>query len=169
MTPIIHLSRQGLVAAARLSAIPRNTRSLFGFSWFGADKVSWTRSDGVPYMSNGMRPVSPPAMHLNILADACAILFYKSNTPGTSNSAPTPSTPPKNASTLQSTSTPTSDHHGEKKAAAVAKASALAKRDEEVRQKLLDMDGGSAGFEFEDGKPAGGQGRETKRNMFRIM
>ncbi|KAJ9124492.1 hypothetical protein QFC24_003283 [Naganishia onofrii] len=49
------------------------------------------------------------------------------------------------------------------------KNSALAARDEEVMQKLLDMDGGNAGFEFQDGKPAGGQGRETKRNMFRLM
>lgn len=73
--------------------------------------------------------------------------------------------PPQNAAKPPTTG----QHHEEKKAAAVAKASALAARDEEVRQKLLDMDGGSAGFEFEDGKPAGGQGRETRRNMFRLM
>lgn len=73
--------------------------------------------------------------------------------------------PPQNAAKPPTTG----QHSEEKKAAVVAKASALAARDEEVRQKLLDMDGGSAGFEFEDGKPAGGQGRETRRNMFRLM
>ncbi|GHJ86296.1 hypothetical protein NliqN6_2698 [Naganishia liquefaciens] len=47
--------------------------------------------------------------------------------------------------------------------------SSLSARDEEIKRKLLDMDGGNAGFGYEGGKPEGGQGRETRRNMFRIM
>jgi hypothetical protein len=94
------------------------------------------------------------------------VFLQKSNPPSAPKSpSTTTQSPPQNAAKPPNTS----DSHDEKKAAAVAKASALAARDEEVRQKLLDMDGGSAGFEFEDGKPAGGQGRETRRNMFRIM
>ncbi len=45
----------------------------------------------------------------------------------------------------------------------------LMERDAAAIKALLDRDGGSAGFEYEDGAPAGGQSKAVKREMFRIM
>jgi hypothetical protein len=45
----------------------------------------------------------------------------------------------------------------------------MSPRDAEALQKLLDRDGGSSGFEFEDGVPASGQRAAVRKQMFRLM
>lgn len=45
----------------------------------------------------------------------------------------------------------------------------VAEQDEELRQKLLDRDGGSAGVPTREGKWDQAMGRETARQMFRVL
>ncbi|PWZ02612.1 hypothetical protein BCV70DRAFT_196854 [Testicularia cyperi] len=45
----------------------------------------------------------------------------------------------------------------------------MLKRDQELLQKLLDRDGGSAGISTLDGRYEEGLGPETKKNMFRLI
>lgn len=45
----------------------------------------------------------------------------------------------------------------------------VAERDAELQARLLDRDGGNAGFQYVNGKPEGGLGPETKKNMFRVI
>lgn len=45
----------------------------------------------------------------------------------------------------------------------------LAEQEAEAVRRLLDRDGGNAGFEYEDGAPEGGQRRSVKREMFRLI
>ena len=51
----------------------------------------------------------------------------------------------------------------------VAVKHSMLKRDAELLAKLLDRDGGEAGVAVVDGAYEEGLGRETKKNMFRLI
>lgn len=126
-------------------------RTLFGYNFFGP-KHADTAEAGAP---DGSKPdarvsISP---HLRTTQDT------KSDT---------------NAmATISAVKKPTSSSDLPQKPSSMSKThsanTGMLDRDTEALQKLLDRDGGSAGFEFEDGAPAGGQKKAVKREMFRLM
>ncbi|EPQ26081.1 uncharacterized protein PFL1_06289 [Pseudozyma flocculosa PF-1] len=65
------------------------------------------------------------------------------------------------------TSSSTNDDEGTRRRA--EKTNTMLKRDQELLQKLLDREGGSAGIATVDGTYEEGLGKETKKNMFRLI
>ncbi len=129
-------------------------RNIYGWGWF---KVSGLRSLGLDGEHSGVR-----ILNIN----------HQTQTATEAQGTPLPADlrstrPSQQASGVSEpieTTIPLAKSEKE-----VTKSPTTAERDAQALAALLDRDGGPAGFGFEDGKPEGGQRKDVKREMFRLM